>query len=589
MPFYLMILLGVMTLCLPLFAQDQAMSWTPLIELPTTRTLNVTDFGAIPDDGQNDQPAIQACFNEAASSSEPVKILFPKGVYHLGTSVDHAKPSRALRLVKASQVHIDGQGATLLITNPSLGLMAIEQSQKIIIERLEIDYQTLPWISGKIIHINPRTGSFDLKLDENQRWPKDPVAFLTQTRSRWGSWGYLQDQHIPGRLKMGVNNHYFIKSIKQLNPQNLRLELPDKTKHLLVRDFALGDVYTHVVRQVGHGFFFKKCSDITARNISIHALIGAPFVGVASQRTAILNNKLLITPGRRQVASADFAHFQSPRIGPWIEGNTVEGVADDTVNLYTRGFFVTGIADHKTLLLKAYLRGLIQVDDVMVFQDPLTLQTLWTSKVVKINHSPRGIVFAKAIPPKLHSRITELHLYDQSIMPHDFLIKDNTFRNSRRYGVVLRGFNGKVENNTFEGLSAEAIIILNQPVYPEGLFMKNLIVRNNRILGCGFELGGRASAITVYSRNDRTEKKPCPAKGHGNLLLTDNLIEVTDFPAVNFDNIDGITFTGNRFVLPRGLRGTPQGTMIKIGKYVDNLICKDNQFPDHLPENQKIN
>jgi hypothetical protein len=72
---------------------------------------------------------------------------------------------------------------------------------------------------------------------------------------------------------------------------------------------------------------------------------------------------VLIAPGRRQAASADFDHFQSPSIGPWIEGNIVEGVADDSVNIYTRPFLMNGYTDANTVNLTFLMHGLAHVGD----------------------------------------------------------------------------------------------------------------------------------------------------------------------------------------------------------------------------------
>jgi hypothetical protein len=69
---------------------------------------------------------------------------------------------------------------------------------------------------------------------------------------------------------------------------------------------------------------------------------------------------VLIAPGRRQAASADFDHFQSPSIGPWIEGNIVAVVI---VNIYTRAFLMNGYTDANTVNLTFLMHGLAHVGD----------------------------------------------------------------------------------------------------------------------------------------------------------------------------------------------------------------------------------
>jgi hypothetical protein len=50
-------------------------------------TVNITDFGAIPNDGQNDSGAIQ---NAIAHSNDGDTIYFPKGTYNIGTTLNPA-------------------------------------------------------------------------------------------------------------------------------------------------------------------------------------------------------------------------------------------------------------------------------------------------------------------------------------------------------------------------------------------------------------------------------------------------------------------------------------------------------------------
>jgi len=81
-------------------------------------TINILDFGAIPDDGKDDSPAIQAAINHAIQSSTSSKVYCPPGTYDLHTSVMIAhRPLKEYEFVTMTvSGHISAYAA-----NPALG------------------------------------------------------------------------------------------------------------------------------------------------------------------------------------------------------------------------------------------------------------------------------------------------------------------------------------------------------------------------------------------------------------------------------------------------------------------------------------
>jgi parallel beta-helix repeat protein len=73
-------------------------------QTPTGPTISVLDFGAVPDDGRDDQAAIQQAIDRAAPGTT---VVFPPGVYH------HS----ALLQVRADRVALWGYGASVIGTN----------------------------------------------------------------------------------------------------------------------------------------------------------------------------------------------------------------------------------------------------------------------------------------------------------------------------------------------------------------------------------------------------------------------------------------------------------------------------------------
>ena len=55
----------------------------PIQSVPVSKTINVVDYGACPDDNKNDWPAICRALAECERSGGGVRILFPKGIYQI--------------------------------------------------------------------------------------------------------------------------------------------------------------------------------------------------------------------------------------------------------------------------------------------------------------------------------------------------------------------------------------------------------------------------------------------------------------------------------------------------------------------------
>lgn len=82
-----------------------------------------------------------------------------------------------------------------------------------------------------------------------------------------------------------------------------------------------------------------------------------------------------------------------------------------------------------------------------------------------------------------------------------FVIRGNTFRNLRRFGVLIQGRDGIVENNRFEWTSSNAIMVRNSVNWPEGFPTGNLIIRGNTFENCGFDHTMQTSDAAGFSRS----------------------------------------------------------------------------------------
>src|SRR5690606_27442290 len=126
----------------------------------------VKDFGAIPDDGQNDTNPIKKAIQHANADNKPY-VVFEKGVYNLQGG-EWTQPTITIDGVKniklIGQIARDGQPATILEVNAKLANnddlkfsrhLDWKNSENIGIENIIFDLKPRFSTSGKIIAIDP--------------------------------------------------------------------------------------------------------------------------------------------------------------------------------------------------------------------------------------------------------------------------------------------------------------------------------------------------------------------------------------------------------------------------------------------------
>ena len=171
----------------------------PLIELSTTSTVNVSDYGAIINDGNDDTQAITNALKFAEDNSNannPIEVKFETGVYDVA-GVD--SETHTFLIDRANNIIINGNNAEIMLHNPTVGFMKISNSENIIIKDFIIDYDELPFTQGTIVQVNPGENNFYLEIDNGF-----PMMNRPHIRNAPERWGMLKN--TDGSLKEGAPN-----------------------------------------------------------------------------------------------------------------------------------------------------------------------------------------------------------------------------------------------------------------------------------------------------------------------------------------------------------------------------------------------
>ena len=522
----------------------------PLVELNTTQTILVSDYGAIIDDETNDIAGITAAINAAvnlATIDNPVHLVFEKGKYDLiPTSGSHA-----LSMTDAEGVLWDGQNAEFIVHNPKIGFLSLLRCNSTIIKDLSVDYATLPFTQGKITNVNKANGFFEFKLDDGYPLPVD--NHFVNTPQRWG-----MIKNSKGGIKEGTPNLISHNSYFELiDPRTYKYGNQSAST---LANVEVGDYFVHIARYNGATIIRNtEGKNLTYLNVTGYASPAGGFNARDSEEWNVINCKLKLKDNRVHTTNADAMHVNGGKIGPWVEGSLFEAFSDDFMNIkYTR----RGIKEvHSATEITVEFR--VDVGENMEFYNPrdgVFLGAAEVNNVQNLGSNLFKLTLSNAIAittTNTNDDQTADKAYIESRSNESMIFRNNIVRNSRRYGILIQSKYALIENNLFQNLSGAAIRIENGVDWGEGFRADNIEIKNNRIENCGYDTSyineSNSAAISVdFSRI----KTPCTPNGgfcgtttstwraHSNIRIIDNTI-LYNRRAFYMKNIDGLTLTNN--------------------------------------------
>lgn len=523
----------------------------PLRELATVRTLSVADFGALPDDEADDRVAIQKALNAAADSNVPSKLFFEAGQYILGRDGD--QPIRYMSLLNATNLVVDFNHSVFRCENPLVPFFRIDQSENIIVKDGTVDYDPAPHTEGWIRALDPENSTIDFEVRDGFPLPDSAPFKLASNR-----FGYQLDPKISGRLKSDIRNFYYYREVTAISENLFRVQLKSVPSKYW-KTLEAGDRFVLLARGGGPLLFAVQSRQVSAIGLTSYCTPGGHYLSQMTEALNVINCRALIKDGFWKGGNADGVHCQSSRVGPWVENCIFEGISDDTLVIYARPFaikqqlspsrFVICRLDSGGRQMELFEREVIP-GDVLDFLNPNTGVILATAKVIGYNPETKTIAVDREISGlDIGTDIRNTQIWNRS-MGSGFVLKDNIIRNSRRYGVYLKGSNGLIENNTFIGLSSSAMTLQNEPSAPNGPFCHQVVIRGNTVSECGFEqyyLQTPASAaLSIFSK----KLNNLPAVGvqtHSDIRIENNTFQDPRNHGLFICNADAVSVISNRF------------------------------------------
>jgi cytolysin (calcineurin-like family phosphatase) len=277
----------------------------------------------------------------------------------------------------------------------------------------------------------------------------------------------------------------------------------------------------------------------------------------------IIGGQIKLKSGRIHSANADCVHVNGSKFGPWIENCLFEGYSDDAINMKA---IKVPILEQKSPTELVVKQTVTKGDVIRIF-NPREGVLIGAFEVIQnkfLGNAKMHITLNKPIEQKLEvgdSKTNDLGYLDTQ-SNESFVIRNNTFRNARRYGILLQNSYGVIERNLFQNLSQSGITINNGVDWGEGFVAHDIIINQNIFNNCGYDDTYLKEYDAAAIRMRVTKLKDLETKGKWNGVATSD-----------WQGLENISVTNNTFLYNKRALSIEcsVNTVVRGNKFIRNL------------------
>jgi len=517
---------------------------TTAVNKPTR--FHVKDFGATPS-SQNVRLALEKAVKAASKISGPVEIIFdPNEIYRISLPDNLADQSKHAWLIKnATNLTINGQGSTLLVTNPEIGAISTENSKNITVKNFVIDYDPLPYSQGIIEKVNLSEYWFELKIDKE--FPEPNLKCFEQAMDKWG----LTIRDMPGNRKCYGPTPVAAKHWEKVGPRTWRFN-PFKdakgygyTNMMVSANLKPGDPYVHMARNYSAALAAINCDHIFWEGITILSSPGLSFFPHITSYHTIRDCHVKVKEGRIFSTNADGIHMRSSRGNVIIENCSFEGMCDDGINLHSSALSVMEQPAPNQILVKKHTFS-IRIGDELVLVRSDSANVCDKSIVKKVQDKGENwLITVDQLLPKLDTGSgfqSSDNFYNLSEMASPFIIRNCKFNDYRGRGILVSSQNGVIENNTFNLNEGWGVVFSYESVrWAEGPLAKNIIIRNNE-----FRAHGPASMPAIFAHIVSRNNAKVSCKPYSDIRIENNRFYGYKTPIIQLEAVKNLNIISNQ-------------------------------------------
>ncbi|NDP22493.1 MAG: right-handed parallel beta-helix repeat-containing protein [Paludibacter sp.] len=517
----------------------------PFREIKVNKIIRVSDYKK---GNATDAEAIENALNALVKINGSAELIFEAKKYEVDFK---GESSFFFSIANIADKVIDGNGAEIILKNPTKGFLQLKNAKHCIVKNLKVDYSPLPFVQGIITSVDITNKTAECLIENGfPTFEDDHIKNAPQ------NWAMLKDSLHPGRQKENVKAGFNASGVEEISKNLYRLSFNGDQ----IKSFSKGDVYVQIGRYNGATIVnMLNCEKISLINITVYSSPAGGFNANGSSEINILDCNILIKPGRFISTNADCLHHIGEKIGTWVEGCSFEGHSDDTFNFKWGKVAVLEQPSDKTLVTS---KEISKNEMLWIYnpRDGVLIDTVFVTNCEKTGNRSYTLSLSKCIPTLVMNAKKQIsdQIYVDSERNESFVIRNNIIRNHRRYGMLLQSGYGLVENNRFENSSNSAIVVENGVDWGEGLVAQHLLIRNNTFVNSGsdytFLKENKAAIFIQTSKLENIASKtkwcgviPAPWRGMSDIKIENNLFELEKGSAVSVISAERIVIRNNIF------------------------------------------
>lgn len=517
------------------------------ISAADAKVISVASFGAVPDDGIDDAPALRKAA-EYCRTHSGTTLEFPQGVYNFhddeaaeierkaqsgewGGWIDvserlfrHDAPYvKGLDFTGARDLTIKGRGATLLVDG-WMQVITLTGTKNATIEGLTIAMSRPGATVGRVVSTGP--DSFEIEYD-----PK----LYTYTDSLCLGRSYMYSK------KRDLIYTGWVRDNTVVRPGRVRFNSKAKPE---TGDFC-------VLRNGGHyrpSILIKEADNTTLRDVRIMDHAGMGVVGHMSHNITLDGLQVVPQPDRVASTTTDATHFTSCTGLITLRNCKFRGQGDDCTNIHNYYYHFYPQKDGRTEIrvegadLHALSLDYPMPGDTMLVINRKNMAEMGKFRVKKVDTSEADwTVFVTFDRPLPEGSDTTCYMANLTRSPR-VLIENNTvdshlaraFLIKTNKEIIIRG-------NYIRGSTMSAIKLGGEIGWHESGPVEDVLIEGNYISNCGIACGDNDGSCVRTS----TESPETPPYVNRNITIRDNVFQIDNPIAIYLEDAEKVNIYGN--------------------------------------------
>lgn len=252
---------------------------------------------------------------------------------------------------------------------------------------------------------------------------------------------------------------------------------------------------------------------------------------------------------------ADGINFSNGNQGPRIEDCRLEQLRDDAIVVDSIMHTVTSIVDDRTIVIDPEGRPYVETGDVLEAVTPTGVRIGALPPVASITYRrdfpnpwvpdiPERVTFEKPIRDLVSAGDS---LANRSQANRDFVVRNNTVRNTAANALRLGSGPGLVESNTFTGAGRHTIVAASDTGdrTKHKRWTNDVVIRDNQLSRSGLTYFAAENTAAILAHHTTTEATRIEGHPHRNITVERNRIDRSAHLGIDIKHTEGVDIHEN--------------------------------------------